>query len=299
MRKLLALGLFGFFVGAPVVFGQERVSIGDFLLSRGPATAPSMSLDYTLASEADFDSEAGGFSYQTIDLDIPFTAPRHLNNCHAFMLGMRYRSTWLDTDTLLDDLDLHDLRLKLRWMYRQPGSKWSWMGLLEPGLATDGENIDNDDFTLTAHLGVRYASSPRLAWIAGAICYHHSMETRVYPGLGFQWRPTDDLDIRLTGPSLKASWQPHDDWILHAIVETGGGTWNVNEGATDYNIRMRSYQAGIGVERRLTDKIWLGLWGGVTIANDLEIETASGSDVFEDDADSGWFVKLGIRKIVW
>jgi hypothetical protein len=31
----------------------------------------------------------------------------------------------------------------------------------------------------------------------------------------------------------------------------------------------------------------------------LEIDTASGAGVSEDDADSGWFMKLGLRRIVW
>lgn len=281
------------------ITAAERVSLGDFLLTRSPATAPSTKASYTAAGEVDFDSAAGGFSYQAAELDIPFTAPHHLNDCHAFMLGMDYKATWLDTDTLLGDTDLHDFRLKLRWMYRQPGSKWSWMGLLQPGLATDGQNIGSDDFSMNGQLGFRYASSPRLAWIGGVVVFYNSMETEVYPGIGFQWRPSDDVLVRLTGPSLRASWQPHEDWILHAGVEAGGGTWNVRESGMDYDVRLRSYQAGIGVERRVSEKVWLGLWAGMTFANELEIETASGGNVFEDDADAGWFVKLGIRRIVW
>ena len=39
--------------------------------------------------------------------------------------------------------------------------------------------------------------------------------------------------------------------------------------------------------------------GWYDFANEVEIDTVSGTGVFEDDADSGWFMKLGIRKIVW
>ena len=53
------------------------------------------------------------------------------------------------------------------------------------------------------------------------------------------------------------------------------------------------------MERQLSEKLWLGLWAGMTFANEVEIDTVSGTGVFEDDADSGWFMKLGIRKIVW
>lgn len=284
---------------SPVVSAAERVSLGDFLLSRAPATAPSTKASFSMAGEVDFDSAAGGFSYERFELDIPFSAPHYLNDNNAFMIGMDYKATWLDTDTLLGDMDLHDFRLKLRWMYRQPGSKWSWMTLLQPGLATDGNSIDMDDFSVNGQLGFRYAASPDLAWIGGVYFFENSMETRVYPGIGFQWKPNDDLLVRLSGPSFKASWQPSEDWILHAIVASGGGTWNVEEAGADFDVRLRSYHAAVGVERQLSEKLWLGLWAGMTFANELEIDTASGTGVFEDDADSGWFMKLGIRKIVW
>ena len=251
------------------------------------------------AGEVDFDSADGGFSYQKLDLDIPFTAPIYLNDANAFMLGMEYEATLMDTEAFSGDLDLHDFRLKLRWMYRQPGSKWSAMGLLQPGIATDGSNVDGDDFAVNGQLGFRYSQSPRLAWIGGLVFFQNSMKTRLYPGFGFQWQPSDDVNVRLTGPSFKASWQPHEDWILHAHVEADGGVWNIREDGEDLDVRLRSYQASIGVERRLGEKIWLGLWGGVTFANELEIETDAGGDIFEDDADMGWFVKLGLRRIVW
>ena len=281
------------------ICGADRVNVGDFMLSRSPATAPSTRAAYSAANEVDFDSTAGGFSYQSFELNVPLMAPYHLNDYHSLLVGVKYEAIWLDTDTFLGDMDLHDFRLRLRWMYRQPGSKLSWMGLLEPGLATDGKSVDMDDFAIDGQLGFRYAQSPRLAWIGGVVVFYNSMETRVYPGIGFQWQALDEVLIRLTGPSFKASWQPHDDWILHAIVETGGGTWNVRDNDGDFDVRIRSYQAGIGVERRLSEKFWLGLWGGVTFANDMEIETSSGSELFDDDADMGWFVKLGIRKILW
>jgi hypothetical protein len=37
----------------------------------------------------------------------------------------------------------------------------------------------------------------------------------------------------------------------------------------------------------------------MTFANDLEIDTASGTGVFGDDAESGWFMRVGLRRIVW
>tara|TARA_B110000908_G_scaffold2971_1_gene4055 strand:- start:15 stop:974 length:960 start_codon:yes stop_codon:yes gene_type:complete len=276
-----------------------RVSIGDFLLSRSPATAPSTRLNYSAASEVDFDTAAGGFSYQRLKLDVPLSKPFYLNSCNTIILSAAYEFTELDTDTVLGNMDLHDFRLDIRWLYRQSGSKWSWMTVISPGLSTDGDGVDMDDFSLNGQVVLRYRKSTRFAWIGGLVFSHNSMETQIYPGIGFQWKPTDDFQMTWSGPSLKASWQPHDDWLIHANVASVGGHWNVKNGGGDFDVKLRSYQAGVGVERRLSDKIWLGLWGGATFGNDLEIETASGNRLFNQGADMGWLVKLGIRKILW
>lgn len=277
----------------------EGVNIGDFLLTKSPATAPSMRLEYSVASEIDFDSAAGGFSYDRLKVDVPLSAPYRVNSCNTFTFEASYEATWLETDTFLGNMDLHDLRLRIRWMHRQPGSKWSWMTVLSPGLATDAEGIDGDDFSLNGQVGFRYSKSPRFAWIGGVVFFMNSMETRIYPGVGFQWQPVDDVLIRLSGPSLKVFWQPHEDWIFSAGVASGGGNWNVENNGSDFDVKLRSYQAAVGVERRLSEKVWLGLWGGATFANDLEIETATGNRLFNQSADTGWFMKLGIRKVLW
>ena len=299
MNKTISLLLTASVASSPLLYSEERVNLGDFLISRAPATAPSTKASYSVAGEVDFDSAAGGFSNQWLELDIPFSAPHYLNDNNAFMIGMDYKANWLDTDTLLGDMDLHDFRLKLRWMHRQPGSKWSWMTLLQPGLATDGKSIDMDDFTVNGQVGFRYASSRDFAWIGGVYFYHNSMDTRVYPGIGFQWRPSRDVLMRFAGPHFKVSWQPKQDWIFHTQIGTIGNTWNVEQSGADFNIRLQSYQATVGVEHQLSEKMWLGLWAGMTFANNIEIDTASGRGVFDEDADAGWFVKLGIRRIVW
>ncbi|MBT8037294.1 MAG: hypothetical protein KJO21_07085 [Verrucomicrobiae bacterium] len=276
-----------------------RVSLGDFLISRSPATAPSTKISYSSSSEVDFDAAAGGFSYQRLELDVPLMAPRYANPCNALILSAGYETTRLDTDTFLSDMELHDFRLNVRWIYREPGSQWSWTARLSPGLASDGEGVDGDDFSLNGQMGFRYRKSSHFAWLGGVVFFNNSLETRVYPGIGFQWRPSDDFQVSWAGPSLKASWQPDEDWLWLAQISPAGGYWNVEDRVGSFDVKLRSYQAALGVERRLSDKVWLGVWAGVTFANDLEIETASGNRQFDQSADMGWFVRLGVRRIVW
>jgi opacity protein-like surface antigen len=298
-RMLMALGSACVVLSQPHAAAAERVNLGDFLMSKSPAIAPSMSLNYTLATKVDFDKMVGGFSIEQATFSLPLTAPIYLNDQHAFVFGIDYNAAWLESDSPLGNMDLHDFRFMVRWMNRQPGSKWSWTARLSPGVATDGSSMTSDDFVVSGQAGFRYRSSDRFAWLGGVAFSVDGMESRVIPGIGFQWMPIDEVIVRLTGPSLKASWRPHDDWLLHAGVWSAGSTWNVENNGNSFDIRLKSFQAGIGVERRLSEKVWLGLWAGATISNELEIDTDSGNEVFKDDADSGWFARIGIRKVLW
>ena len=282
-----------------ILIANERVSMNDFFLSRSPAVAPSASISYTLASEVDFNSVSGGLSYEQAELSIPLSAPMYLNDCHALVFGLDYTATWLDSDVMVRDMDLHDFRLSVRWMFRQPGSRWAWNARLSPGVATDGGNVSGDDFVISGQAGFRYKVSSRFAWLGGVVFFKDPLETRVFPGIGFQWMPKDNLTVRFSGPVLRVSWQPHDDWLVHAGVRPSGGAWNVRQSGGSFNVRLDSFEAGMGVERRLSEKIWLGFWAGATIANDLEIETTSGNRLFKDDLDTGWYARIGIRKILW
>ena len=291
---LVSLALF-----SPISAETDEVNTGDFLLSRSPATAPSAALSYTDASEIDFDSAAGGFSYRQLDLSTPLGKPYHLNSHHALVLGVDYRATWLQTDTFIGDQDLHRFRFNLRWMYRQPGSKWSWTAALSPGIGTDGHGISAEDFTLNAQLSFRYRVSDSFAWLGGIVVLHDSVETRVFPGLGFQWNVNESMQVTFSGIRLNASWQPSADWLVSFRVQPGGGAWNIDHQGVAYNVGMRSFQAMLGVEHRIAKKTWLGIWVGATFANEVEIESEGGGDLFDDDADTGWFVRLGVRRVFW
>ena len=278
---------------------SRRVTIDDFILSRSPAVAPSASIDYTLNSEVDFDSVTGGLSFEQLELVAPLAPPIYFHDRHSLILALEYEATWLDTDTVMGDADLHDLRLSAFWLYKQLGSKWSWMLRVSPGIATDGEGIDSDDFVVSGQAIARYETSPKFAWMFGVVFSADPLETRVFPGVGFQWMPCDEVILRVNGPRIRASWQPCEDWLIRADIRPSGGAWNLDQGGNDLNVQLDVLEAGIGVERRIADKWWLGVWAGATFINELEIESTSGTNLFDEDAEVGWFTRIGIRRTFW
>lgn len=274
----------------------------ELLSARPTARIPSYFLNYKETSTNDFDDVDGGFSYSQLSIDGAICTPIKFNSNHTLIIKARYRNTDLDIDTALGGLDLHDLhdvRVDFRWVYSVAGSKWSWVNVLSPGVATDGGSIGSDDFSLNAVFGVGYQKSEKFRWLGGIAFFANDFETRAFPGIGFTWRPADNAELEFTGIRLRGSWQPSDEWIYRFDARPGGGTWQVEENGEEFNVDLDSYQIGFGVERRLTKKLWLNFTGGITLGNEIEVETSAGQRVFQEDAEAGWFGQLGIRLAIW
>lgn len=280
-------------------FSSAEVSSEDFTLAKSDANAPSAKFQYSTTSNMDFDSGAGGFSLQRLLLEAPLGGLIHWNAHNALSVGLRYETTWMDSDVLLGKTDLHDARISLTWLHHSEGSKWSILSSVSPGLATDFNHLNGDDFSLNWKVGVRYLCSDQFALVAGLGSDNTTGDTSIFPALGFQWQATDDVYVSLIGATFTATWQPAEDWLLRFGVWPAGGIWNVERAGASLDVSLSSYRAAVGLEHQISDKIWLSLWAGTTLSNQLEIETTHGTNVFRDDADSTWFVTLGLRVAAW
>lgn len=275
------------------------VSIDDFVLGHDDANAPSAKLQYGAAGEMDFDDIDDSFSHSRLLLETPLGGLIPINDCNALSIGLRYEASWLETDTFLGDQSLHDARVNFTWMHHQAGSQWSFLASLSPGLSSDLDGVDGDDFSVNGKVGFRYEFNDRFALIAGMGIDNTTGDRSLFPAVGFQWRPLDDVHLALLGATFTATWQPHSDWLVRCGVWPGGGVWNVEHHGDSFDVSLRSYRAAVGVERRLGEKVWLSVWAGTTLANSLEIETDSGGDIFDEDAEASWFFNVGLRVAAW
>ena len=276
------------------------VTASDFLFEKSDATSPSYNLSYTIASEVDFDNVSGNFSYERIKLNLPLSAPIRINSNTSLLVGFAYEYTNLDLELGSSfEEDLIDTRLNFRWLYKRPGSNWSWSLGLSPGLVTDGNNISSDDFAINYNLGFRYKVSDGFAWTGGVFVSSNSKENKVFPGIGFQWKPTDDTQLDFTGIGLKGYWQPSDNWIVRLNSGFNGGIWNLSQDGRNLDLELESYQVSLGVERHIGGKWWLGAHAGVTLANELELETSAGNEIFSEDAEEGLFTRIELKALIW
>ena len=286
-------------IAASLTCQADSVSIGDFLLEKNDAAAPSAILRISGTSDMDFDTVGGTFSFDRVLLDVPLGGLVSTGKNSALAFGLRYQGTWMDSNILLGNRDLHDFRMNATWMYCARGSKWSVLVGVSPGIASDFDSVDGDDFLPNWKAGVRYAWSDRLALIVGTGSDSSTGDDSVFPALGFQWQASDEVYVSLIGSTFTATYQPCEDWLWRFGVWAGGGIWNVDVGGVSVDVNLTSYRAGIGLEHRLRDKMWLTVWAGATFSNELEIETTGGTTVFKDDADDGWFARIGVRVAAW
>lgn len=276
----------------------DPVSRKRFTSGKHDANAPSALLNFSVTNEMDFDDLDGGFSLQRVDLNVPFGGLWRLSDNSGLLFDFKYQGTYFDFNSQLDDEDLHRLRLGVSWLYSEEGSKWSWLVSVEPSIASDFRDIDSDDIFINWKIGGRYELSDQFTWIFGAGSVA-STGGGVLPAVGFQWRPSDELYLSLIGPKFITTYQPCEDWLWRFGIWADGGKWNIEQNGDSLDLKLTSFRAGVGLEHQLRDKVWLNVWTGAVFGNELEVETTGGSSLFKEEAETGWFARIGLRVAAW
>lgn len=247
--------------------------------------------------------KGGEYSYSRFTLRSPLTKPIAFGADLMFFASLDYDATLLEVDVPalvpLRDGDLHTLSIPLNILKRSEGSPWTWLVRVDPGLSTDFDDVNGHDIRIGARAGGGYTFSKTLTLTGGIGMSEAFGDYMVLPLVGFDWSPSDNLFISLAGTRLSASYQPSEDWILRTAVYLSGGVWNVQVDDASRELTMRSLHAGVGIDRRLADKLWLTAWTGYSFANKIDVSTTESFTVYESHADPAWFAYLGLRLAAW
>jgi len=247
--------------------------------------------------------KGGEYSYTQFTLRSPLTKPIALGRDINFFASLDYDMTLFDADVPatvpLRDADLHTLSIPLSILKRSESSPWAWLARVDPGISTDFDDVNGHDIRFGARAGAAYTFSKTLTVSAGLGMAEAYGDYVVLPLVGFDWAPTDNVFVSLAGTRLSASYQPSEDWILRSAVYLAGGVWNVQVDDESRELSLRSLHAGIGVDRRLADKLWLTAWTGYSFANKIDVSTTDSRTVYESHADPAWFAYVGLRLAAW
>ena len=93
-------------------------------------------------------------------------------------------------------------------------------------------------------------------------------------------------------PRFDISYSPVEDTVISLKGQPGGGGWNVRDPGTgqDIDFDYSNIRVGLGVESKLTGKIWGYFEGGYQFNQSVELDGRN-----ETDLDESWYLSGGIR----
>ena len=198
------------------------------------------------------------------------------------------------------DEDLHSLGLSTYLVSMNEGSPWILGAWARAELATDFQHVGGDDYSFDLAGAVAYRFNESFTFGVGACVTNLNGDENFYPGIGFDWVVNEQLRVGAYGPTVAAAYSLDDNWLFTLRFDFAGGVWNITDNLGDSrNIDLTDNRLGIYASRRLVGDLWLTGGVGVTVGNELEYTTSSGTVLMTTEPDSGVFGAIGLRLKAW
>ncbi len=255
--------------------------------------------------EMDFDDGPGSLSVSRFELRSVLSKPISPADGLTILPFFEYEATALDfSDTPaafpIGDEDLHSLNLSAFAISMRDGSPWICGGWARAELATDFQDLGEDDFTFDLGGGAGYRFNEKFTLGFGAVVLNLNGHTRFYPGIGFDWMVNDQLRVGLYSPTFVAAFSFDENWLFSLRGDSSGGIWNIDDaGGQSHSIDHSSYRLGVYASRRLSGNFWLTAGAGATVGNDIRLTEPDGDRLFKQDMDTGLFALIALRMKTW
>lgn len=160
--------------------------------------------------------------------------------------------------------------------------KWNLRLDVRPGLFSDLEDINGDDFNAPLLIGISYRQSETLTWVA-AMSIDAQRDIPIIGGLGVRWQFAEDWTLSLLLPKPTIDYQLNDATTLYVGGELMGGAYRVaedfgnrtgNPALNNEVVSYREIRAGAGVRARLGQNFTATLEGGWVIDRRFTFEDA-------------------------
>ncbi len=206
-----------------------------------------------------------------------------------------------DFDLLPQSIDAHAIRARLTGYWEPKDNNWFAQVRLEPGLYTEGGDIDGDDYQSRGLGAVGYKWSPSLRFLLGGYYTETYGDASIYPAAGFIWEPNDQWCFHIAPPEPRITYYPTKDWAIHLKGSAGGGSWNLDpETSEDVDqLIQQQFRVGVGIERRIYKDLWASLWGGANVFQSLELQDSNERVLFDEDVDPGYYIYAGFHVAAW
>ncbi len=283
-------------------------SLGCFLSISAQPVVPGFDaarVTFSHAGEMNFDDGPGDLSVSRFELRSVLSKPISPINGMTILPFFGYEATALEFDDTpagfpIGDEDLHSLNLSAFAISMREGSPWIYGGWARAELASDFQDVGEDDFTFDLGGGTGYRFNEKFTLGFGAVVLNLNGDTRCYPGIGFDWIVNDQVRIGLYGPTFIAAYSFDENWLFSLRGDSGGRIWNIDDaGGRSHSIDLSSYRLGLHASRHLSGNFWLTAGAGATIGNDIRLTDPNGSRLLKQDVDTGLFGQIALRMKVW
>jgi hypothetical protein len=248
---------------------------------------------YSVPSEGDFEDEV---SQHEVKVEGHMPVLSEADAGFNLSIGAFYQlNVWTFDDSNIDDFDLHKIKVPIGASFAASEDVRVNLSLL-PGLNSDMEEIDGDDFRLDASAAGTYIYSPTLQFVAGVAYGEEFGDPELYPIGGVIWQATDQLGLRLVFPTPKVTYAASEDLNLFIMGEPTGGEWNVEVNDRDQvDIQQIGFRIGIGAEYQVVEDGWLYAMVGAEGGREISVAENEKAVVDELDQDDNAFFQFGYR----
>ncbi|MCD4654226.1 DUF6268 family outer membrane beta-barrel protein [bacterium] len=208
--------------------------------------------------------------------------------------GFKYDGAGFD-GSLFNDMDLYHIILPLDIIAEI--DKWFFNINITPGIFTDFNEVDTDDFKILAAGYASYKYDNNFQFGFGLAYDSAFGEDSVYPMGGVIWDPNPRWRVSMILPYPRITFSPSSTTSIFWEALPTGGNWNVEESDSeyhgDYDFTVRGYRTGLGTELQLKDDFWIHASAGIVLGREYEFRANNYAPV-EADVDNSIYFKLGI-----
>lgn len=286
---------------AALLASQIVVSTGTAAEVDG-AQGPFLSIAYTLSAESDFDAAATGTLSVKETRIAAGLLPKTTASGHGLDVGIDYQYTRYGYDGIASrNRDLH--RLQVPFGLRANGDEYYVDAFLAPGIATSSNafkdpfgRLSGDDLFTTARLESGYGRRRPVTWLAGLAWDRSFGEPRLYPIIGWQYKPSPRLRARIAFPDPALQVAIGGRQALGLRLYPAGFQWHVldDDLVTEFDYRVEAWRAELTWSLRAWRSMVIDLTAGYEFARRHELTDRTGMRI-ASDPDDAFLLTAGLR----
>ncbi|MGB6223424.1 DUF6268 family outer membrane beta-barrel protein [Haloferula sp.] len=262
------------------------------------------------SSGMELDNSPVEFDFTELSLAAFLTKPLKLGGDWSAIAYLNFEASQFEFDgnppigTVIDDIesDLYRIGVPIVVLNTSANSPWSYGAWISPSISSDFDHVDSDDFFLDVAIAAAYQVNDKLLVGGGVFASDILHDPFVIPGIGFVWTPREDWLVSFYGPRFVARRDINDRNQIGFEITNNGGLWNIDSGNASRRLDFSSWRSGLYYRYNVAGEIWLHAAAGFTFANELQVQTRDGTDLFPNqlgDADPSPYVSLGISLARW